>query len=300
MNCRSFDAIIDDLARGALMDAQTRDQALGHAEECGACAARLDDECSLTAGLRAVASLTAEAAAPPRVEAALLAAFRARHADADAAAPAVAAAEVNAAHAPTPFVGRRREGQWWLPRWAQGAAVAAASALLVFGLYFLMRGQTPQGPGVAGRDEKGTPQQQQQQQQQQAAVHVVPDPVEDVPEELADETDDVVAPKRRLSNRAPQLAAQRLTGGRALNVNNSGRAAAPEAGPAEIATDFIPLMNGGQLAPGDSGHVMRVEVPRTALASFGLPVNADYTGGRVKADVLIGEDGMARAIRFVR
>jgi hypothetical protein len=45
---------------------------------------------------------------------------------------------------------------------------------------------------------------------------------------------------------------------------------------------------------------VRVELPRSALSSFGIPVNADHAGGRVKADVLLGEDGTARAIRFVR
>ena len=35
-------------------------------------------------------------------------------------------------------------------------------------------------------------------------------------------------------------------------------------------------------------------------AVTGPPVNADAAAGRVKADVLLGEDGIARAIRFVR
>jgi hypothetical protein len=68
----------------------------------------------------------------------------------------------------------------------------------------------------------------------------------------------------------------------------------------EIATEFIPLMQGGQYAQAEEGHLVRVELPRSALASFGLPVNAEAAGGRVKADVLLGEDGTARAIRFVR
>jgi len=45
---------------------------------------------------------------------------------------------------------------------------------------------------------------------------------------------------------------------------------------------------------------VRVELPRSALASFGMPVGAEPAGGRVKADVLLGEDGVARAIRFIR
>jgi hypothetical protein len=67
-----------------------------------------------------------------------------------------------------------------------------------------------------------------------------------------------------------------------------------------VATEFIPLLQGGQFAPAEGGHLVRVEMPRSALASFGLPVNAEAAGGRVKADVLLGEDGIARAIRFVR
>ena len=45
---------------------------------------------------------------------------------------------------------------------------------------------------------------------------------------------------------------------------------------------------------------MRVELPRSALMSFGLPMNMERAGERIKADVVVGEDGLARAIRFVR
>jgi hypothetical protein len=45
---------------------------------------------------------------------------------------------------------------------------------------------------------------------------------------------------------------------------------------------------------------VRVEMPRSALMSFGLPMNMERGGGRVKADVVVGNDGFARAIRFVR
>jgi hypothetical protein len=68
----------------------------------------------------------------------------------------------------------------------------------------------------------------------------------------------------------------------------------------EVATEFIPLMQGVPYPPAEDAHLVRVELPRSALASFGLPVGADSAGGRVKADVLLGEDGIARAIRFVR
>jgi hypothetical protein len=68
----------------------------------------------------------------------------------------------------------------------------------------------------------------------------------------------------------------------------------------EIATDFIPLgsINSGNLQ--DGGYIVRVELPRSALVKFGLPVNMDRLNENVKADVWLGVDGLAHAIRFVQ
>ena len=52
--------------------------------------------------------------------------------------------------------------------------------------------------------------------------------------------------------------------------------------------------------PFDPPRVVRVELPRSALESFGLPMNMERAGERIKADVVVGHDGLARAIRFVR
>jgi hypothetical protein len=93
---------------------------------------------------------------------------------------------------------------------------------------------------------------------------------------------------------------------RATNAAYSGGGRAPQArpgsrpSPEEIVTEFFPLMQDARLAAEEGGQVVRVEVPRSALERFGLPMNVEQAGGRVKADVLLGHDGMARAIRFVR
>jgi hypothetical protein len=68
----------------------------------------------------------------------------------------------------------------------------------------------------------------------------------------------------------------------------------------EIATEFLPLGYGNALSLQDGGQIVRVEVPRSTLVSFGLPVNLNRVGQRVKADLLLGVDGSARAIRFVQ
>ena len=68
----------------------------------------------------------------------------------------------------------------------------------------------------------------------------------------------------------------------------------------EIATDFMPL---GDLNPAsfqDGGQIVRVKLRRSALVRFGFPVNMDRYNENVKADVLVGVDGLAHAIRFVQ
>jgi hypothetical protein len=69
--------------------------------------------------------------------------------------------------------------------------------------------------------------------------------------------------------------------------------------PKEIVTDFISLTYGAPEV-GSDAQLVRVELPRSAMANFGLPVNMDRVDQRVKADVLLGADGLARAIRFVQ
>jgi hypothetical protein len=68
----------------------------------------------------------------------------------------------------------------------------------------------------------------------------------------------------------------------------------------EVATEFMPVGYLSVEALQDGGQIVRVELPRTALVKFGLPVNMDRYNERVKADVLIGLDGLAHAIRFVQ
>jgi hypothetical protein len=55
--------------------------------------------------------------------------------------------------------------------------------------------------------------------------------------------------------------------------------------------------------PASTVHMVRIAVPRAALASFGLmpleSVNRASTD-TIVADVLVGDDGLARAVRFVR
>ena len=68
----------------------------------------------------------------------------------------------------------------------------------------------------------------------------------------------------------------------------------------EVATDFMPIGYVNSASLQDSGSIVRVELPRSTIVSMGFAVNMDRYGDRVKADVLMGADGLARAIRFVQ
>jgi hypothetical protein len=78
------------------------------------------------------------------------------------------------------------------------------------------------------------------------------------------------------------------------------RARKPDVAPAEIATGFYPLLDAAMLPPLEYGTLVRVQLPRSALRVVGLPVNEDRLSESIAADVLLGQDGLARAVRFVQ
>jgi hypothetical protein len=69
--------------------------------------------------------------------------------------------------------------------------------------------------------------------------------------------------------------------------------------PTEQVTEYFPLSDGVDLNSLEVVQVVRIELPASALRQYGLPVGADMGSQAVTADVVLGYDGMARAIRFV-
>jgi hypothetical protein len=84
----------------------------------------------------------------------------------------------------------------------------------------------------------------------------------------------------------------------------SGQVASPVAAPAPpIAArgeeaDFVSLSYGEDLRELDSLQVVQVELPRSSLAAFGWPAGDPQTGS-VTAELIVGHDGVARAIRLL-
>lgn len=68
----------------------------------------------------------------------------------------------------------------------------------------------------------------------------------------------------------------------------------------EVATSFYSLPEASSMTPLEYGSVVRVQLPRSAMRVVGLPVNQDRVLERIQADVLLGQDGLARAIRFIQ
>lgn len=156
-------------------------------------------------------------------------------------------------------------------RWIRVAAAAAAAIIIIAAI-------------VASRHQSAPPEEA-----------VKPDdPVQEQPS-IRNER------KKKLKELAPVIAGRkdRRNNPRQRKVSNGkpDRAATSQT---EIATDFFPLVDYDNLINFDSGEIRRVTISRPALVSLGLPVNMDLANEPVKADVLVGHDGLARAIRFVR
>src|ERR1700752_1496389 len=250
MNCQKFESVVSELARGQMMAAEQRGEALAHSDACEDCALRLRDEEMLTRGLHSLAAEMEALEAPAMIEANLLMAFRARQ--------AVVAAPVR----------KQSHSAYWL------AAVAAMLLIAISVFVFRWSSRPAEDPRQAVRQEEPKPQ-------------VVESPAPQL-------ADDVVAPDDDVSPTPPKPRKNRFAGLRrpsppvANHVSN------------EIATDFIPLSYMSAASLQDGGQIVRVQLPRSALANFGLPVNMDRYNEKVKADVLFGVDGTAHAIRFVQ
>ena len=63
---------------------------------------------------------------------------------------------------------------------------------------------------------------------------------------------------------------------------------------------FVALPGAAGLPDFESGQIIRMEIPLTSLPTYGIEILPDAQGSPVKADLLVGQDGQARAIRLVQ
>jgi hypothetical protein len=261
MNCQDFEKIVVDLASDSLMDAISRKNGLAHSLACRHCAARLADERVLGAGLRAFGESTAGERAPAGLKQSLLEAFDRRH-----------------AAAPSPVVVQMPARTRNLARWTLAAAAAIAALLAVTAIYrwYLPSPvlkqetvKTQDAPNPAVRDEP------------EAAKLPVKD------DRALEENVDGRSSRQSNPRRAPR---RNRTPDRVVVAENS----------AGQNSGYIPLTYLADAGSVESGFVVRVEVPRSTLIAMGLPMNVERSSEKVKADVLLGDNGVALGIRLVQ
>jgi len=104
----------------------------------------------------------------------------------------------------------------------------------------------------------------------------------------------------------PDNQEQKVENSLAQKTSSEGRARRSAATSDDVArndetdTDYIPLTYLADATAMESGTVLRVELPHSALIAMGLPAPVERIDSRVKVDVVVGDDGVARAVRFVR
>jgi hypothetical protein len=108
-----------------------------------------------------------------------------------------------------------------------------------------------------------------------------------------------VAPQRPAE--APPAAtkvAQARRPARSASKRRITKPPADEAQQAGSESEFVVLPGTPPWALQDGARLVRATMPRSALVSFGLPVNAERAGQPIRVDLILSEDGVARAIRF--
>jgi hypothetical protein len=89
------------------------------------------------------------------------------------------------------------------------------------------------------------------------------------------------------------------SGERQKRLASANRRSSSDNVPREFVTPFFPVMQGGDLIPLDGGQLVRVRMPRSNLIPLGIPLDQGRASETIKADVLLSNDGLARAIRLV-
>lgn len=263
MNCEDFNKIVDDLAEYRPMSATIRDASVSHAALCPDCAGKLVDA-------RAVGSYLLEAAraeseqAPARLRQNLLTAF------ADLQRQQAAPVRVV-------DISSRRTKRSWM-------AVAAAIAAVILLAIVLSVWRNAPLPGTQPSFQASAPD----------------SPV----------TTPAIAPQPGSSpvKKSSIVEAPRLSAKVANNNSRKSKRSTPQAGsPSQVsetvawnAGEFLPLTYLAKGTAMESGTVVRVELSRSALASLGFAAGGEGSAESVKADVILGDDGVARAIRLVQ
>jgi hypothetical protein len=68
----------------------------------------------------------------------------------------------------------------------------------------------------------------------------------------------------------------------------------------EADTSFYPLPEAEALPAVENAMVVRVQLPVSSLRLMGVPVGEERADAAIQADLLLGQDGLARGVRLVQ
>jgi len=68
----------------------------------------------------------------------------------------------------------------------------------------------------------------------------------------------------------------------------------------EEVSEFYPITYTDNQDSNDGGQLVRVELPRSSIAAMGIDPPVENESPKVKTDLLIGSDGVMKAVRFVK
>jgi hypothetical protein len=280
MTCDDCQALIIEMARGVAIDPASREEARRHAALCAHCGAQQEEQQWLTTQFRAIAAADANLQAPERVEIATLAAWRATYASSAVSSGAAAGSAPATALGPQgpPVLAsepraaaRVLTGRWMLPGVAVGLAAAAMATLFVW--------------PASHRSNVG-------------AVTPSAQTARVTPNTLGTES----ATPRNTESRG----GRETTPAAAAAEDSAAAARTPRLetvlarAKARETDEFLPLPYVEPLRSTEARHVVRVSMTSGDEMILGVLPADRRTGQSFEADVLVGEDGIARAIRVVR
>lgn len=68
----------------------------------------------------------------------------------------------------------------------------------------------------------------------------------------------------------------------------------------EYKTSFLPIPASEAFPPPAATTILRAEIRKGDLRQFGLEVPVPIAGERIRVEFIVGDDGLARAVRFVQ
>lgn len=263
MNCQEFAKQAFEYADPRQSKSVQSDALLEHAATCPGCVIRLEAERALTTGLELFADDERSIEAPRPLRDDLVIAF------------------ANRAGSLSPNVVQFPSRSNWI-RWALAVAATVILGFLLFSALWSPKPKTNEVAGSITREEGVEPKVLQ------------PDLAST---DLSKDSGVVAATTGPDESRV-----------RSIKVKTNRHVAQPlkseveteQTTTSEVKSEFVPLTYLNSATAMESGMVVRVEVAREQLASLGLPFDLERAGDIIKADVVLGDDGVARAIRLVQ